>query len=59
MLAAGARDLSTGPDWGGYTVDEARGGGRKRGAGHDGAREGAKVAQRQNSGYREGWLPDD
>src|SRR5438045_1109562 len=23
VLAAGARDLSTGPDWGGYTVDEA------------------------------------
>ncbi|HEY7017536.1 MAG TPA: cupin domain-containing protein [Gaiellaceae bacterium] len=23
VLALGARDLSTGPDWGGYTVDEA------------------------------------
>ena len=22
MLAVGARDRSTGPDWGGYTVDE-------------------------------------
>ena len=59
MLAAGARDLSTGPDWGGYTVDEAA---RRASVEQDTtepAKAYAKVAQRQNSGYREGWLPDD
>ena len=60
VLAVGARDRSTGPDWGGYTVDEAA------------ARHGASVAKdttapaeayapfapRRPSPYREGWLPD-
>ena len=60
VLAVGARDRSTGPDWGGYTVDEAA------------APHGASVAKdttapaeayapfapRRPSPYREGWLPD-
>jgi len=59
VLAAGARDRSTGPDWGGYTVDEAA---RRYGASvevdtTEPATAYAKVAQRQNSRYREGWLP--
>jgi uncharacterized cupin superfamily protein len=61
VLAAGARDLSTGPEWGGYTVDEVA---RRYGASVDEettvpAEAYAKVAQRQNSRYREGWLPED
>jgi hypothetical protein len=60
VLAAGARDLSTGPDWGGYTVDETA---RRYGASVDEettepAEAYAKVAQRENAPYREGWLPD-
>jgi uncharacterized cupin superfamily protein len=59
VLAAGARDRSTGPDWGGYTVDEAA---RRYGASvevetTEPAEAYAQVAQRQNSRYREGWLP--
>jgi uncharacterized cupin superfamily protein len=60
IVAVGARDRSTGPDWGGYTVDEAA------------LRHGAGVAQettsadeayshvphRQPTRYRDGWLPD-
>ena len=61
VLAAGARDRSTGTDWGGYTVDEAA---RRHGASveeetTEPAQAYAKVAQRQNRRYREGWLPDD
>jgi uncharacterized cupin superfamily protein len=60
VLAVGARDKSTGPDWGGYTVDEAA------------ARHGASVERdttepkeayahfppRTAGPYREGWLPE-
>jgi uncharacterized cupin superfamily protein len=59
VLAVGARDRSTGPDWGAYTVDEAA------------IRHGAAVEQettepeeayarfpaRERTRYREGWLP--
>ena len=59
VLAVGARDRSTGPDWGGYTVDETA----RR---HDASVEQettdpeeayARFAQRKPSRYREGWLP--
>jgi uncharacterized cupin superfamily protein len=59
VLAIGARDRSTGPDWGGYTVDEAA---LRHGAGVD--RETtdqyqayARVPKRVPTRYREGWLP--
>ena len=60
VLAVGARDRSTGPDWGGYTVDEAA---LRHGASveHDTtlAEEAyAHVAQRKPSSYRKGWLPE-
>jgi uncharacterized cupin superfamily protein len=59
IVAVGARDRSTGLDWGGYTVDEAA------------ARHGASVVEdttdqnvayapfvrRQPTRYRDGWLP--
>jgi uncharacterized cupin superfamily protein len=60
LLAVGARDRSTGPEWGGYTVDEAA-------ARHGASVEQettkpkeayANVAQRQASSYRDGWIPD-
>jgi uncharacterized cupin superfamily protein len=60
VLAVGARQQSTGPDWGGYTVDEAA---LRHGAGVE--RETTKPAEayarfgpRVSSAYREGWLPD-
>jgi len=61
VLAAGARDLSTGPDWGGYIVDEMA---QRHGASveqetTEPAEAYAKVPQRQNSRYREGWLPEE
>lgn len=59
VLAVGARDLSTGPNWGGYTVDEAA---SRHGAGverdttePDEAY--ARFPERQPSAHREGWLP--
>ena len=59
VLAAGARDLSTGPDWGGYSVDETA---IRRGAGvehetTDAAEAYARFAPREPTRYREGWLP--
>jgi hypothetical protein len=60
VLAVGARDRSTGPNWGGYTVDEAA----KR---HDASVDEdtteskeayAKVPRRQDTSYRRGWIPD-
>jgi uncharacterized cupin superfamily protein len=59
VLAVGARDLSTGPDWGGYTVDETA---SRHNAGVDEEttkpKEAyAKVPQREPSAFREGWLP--
>jgi uncharacterized cupin superfamily protein len=60
VLAVGARDRSTGPDWGGYSVDEAA---LRHGAGvgretADAAQAYARFPQREPSRYREGWLPE-
>ena len=60
VLATGARDLSTGREWGGYTVDETA---LRHGAGverdtTDAEEAYARVAGREPSRYREGWLPD-
>jgi uncharacterized cupin superfamily protein len=59
VLAVGARDRSTGPDWGGYPVDEAA---LRHGAGVE--RETTEPEQayagftrREPTGCREGWLP--
>ncbi len=59
MLAVGARDRSVGPDWGGYTVDEAA---SRHGAGVEQdttkAEEAyARFPAREPARYREGWLP--
>ena len=59
VLAVGARDRSTGPDWGGYTVDEAA---LRHGAGVEQETTDPKVAyapvpRREPSPYRAGWLP--
>jgi hypothetical protein len=56
----GARDLSTGPDWGAYPVDEVA---LRRGAGVEQETTDAKVAyapvaRRELTAYREGWVPD-
>ena len=60
VLAVGARDKSTGPEWGAYTVDEAA---IRHGAGveqettkPDEAY--ARFPPRRPSRYREGWLPE-
>ena len=58
VLAVGARDRSTGPDWGGYTVDEVA---LKHGAGVEEetteAEEAyAPVPHRKPTRYRDGWL---
>jgi uncharacterized cupin superfamily protein len=61
VLAVGARDRSTGgPDWGGYTVDEAA---LRHGAGveeetTDPLQAYAPVKRRQPTRYRAGWLPE-
>ena len=60
IVAVGARDRSTGPDWGGYTVDEAA---LRHGAGVAQATTSAdeaysQVPHRQPTRYRDGWLPD-
>jgi uncharacterized cupin superfamily protein len=60
VVAIGARDRSTGPDWGGYTVDEAA---LRHGAGvqretTDPDEAYARFPARQPTRYREGWLPD-
>ena len=59
IVAAGARDRSTGPDWGGYTVDEAA---TRHNAGvdedtTDPKQAYSKVPPRERTGYRESWLP--
>jgi uncharacterized cupin superfamily protein len=58
IVAVGARDRSTGPDWGGYTVDEVA---LRHGAGAE--RETteqeeayANVPHRVHTRYRDGWL---
>jgi uncharacterized cupin superfamily protein len=60
VLAVGARDRSTGPDWGGYSVDEAA---LRHGAGieqetTDPEEAYARFPPREPNRYREGWLPD-
>jgi uncharacterized cupin superfamily protein len=60
VLAVGARERSVGPDWGGYTVDEAA---KRHNVSVDEdttkAKEAyAKVPQRQDTSYRRGWIPD-
>ena len=59
VLAVGARDRSTGPDWGGYSVDEAA---LRHGAGveqetTDPKQAYGRVTRREPTAYREGWLP--
>jgi uncharacterized cupin superfamily protein len=58
VLAVGARDRSTGPDWGGYTVDETA---LRHGAGVERetteAEEAyAPVRRREPGPYQDGWL---
>jgi uncharacterized cupin superfamily protein len=60
VLAVGARDLSTGPDWGAYTVDPAA---VRHSAGVEEETTDPDVAYarfppRRPTRYREGWLPD-
>jgi uncharacterized cupin superfamily protein len=60
VLAVGAREQSTGPDWGGYTVDEAA---LRHGAGveqetTDPKQAYARFTKREPTRYREGWLPE-
>jgi uncharacterized cupin superfamily protein len=61
VLAVGARGKrSTGPDWGGYTVDEVA---LRHGAGveqetTDAHQAYARVQRREPTRYREGWLPE-
>jgi uncharacterized cupin superfamily protein len=61
VLAVGARgERSSGPEWGGYTVDEAA---LRHGAGADQETTDARVAyarvpKREPTRYRNGWLPD-
>jgi uncharacterized cupin superfamily protein len=59
VLAVGARDHSTGQDWGGYTVDEAA---LRHNAGVDEETADPKQAyarftKREPTRNREGWLP--
>src|SRR5262249_28011022 len=59
LLSVGARDRSTGPEWGGYTVDEAA---QRHGAGVEQEtsvpREAyARFGQSRLTRYREGLLP--
>ena len=60
VLAVGARDRSTGPGWGGYTLDESA---LRYGAGveqetTDPEEAYARFPKREPSRYREGWLPE-
>ena len=59
-IAVGARNLSTGPGWGGYTVDEAA---LRHHAGveeetTDPKQAYAGVPHREPTRYRDGWLPE-
>jgi uncharacterized cupin superfamily protein len=59
VLAVGARDESTGTDWGAYTVDEAA---IRHGAGveqetTDENEAYARFTRRKPTRYRDGWLP--
>jgi uncharacterized cupin superfamily protein len=58
VLAAGARERSTGPDWGAYTVDDAA---MRHGAGVESettepAEAYARFGRSELTRYREGWL---
>jgi uncharacterized cupin superfamily protein len=60
VVAVGARDRSTGPEWGGYTVDETA---LRHGAGveretTDPSEAYARFGPRKPVRYREGWLPE-
>jgi uncharacterized cupin superfamily protein len=60
VVAVGARDTSTGADWGAYTVDDAA---IRHGAGVEQETTDPDVAYARFSGsamtaYRQGWLPD-
>jgi uncharacterized cupin superfamily protein len=60
VLAVGARNRSTGPDWGGYSVDEAA---LRHEAGveqetADQKQAYARFPAREPTRYREGWLPE-
>jgi uncharacterized cupin superfamily protein len=60
VLAVGARDQSTGPNWGGYTVDETA---RRHSAGveqdtTDQVQAYAPFTKREPTRYRKGWLPE-
>jgi uncharacterized cupin superfamily protein len=60
VVAIGARDLSTGPNWGAYPVDEAA---LRHGAGveeetTDPDTAYARFGPRVSVPYRDGWLPD-
>jgi uncharacterized cupin superfamily protein len=59
VLAVGARDRSTGPDWGGYTVDEAaiRHGASVERETTDQSEAYARLPKRELTTYRDGWLP--
>jgi uncharacterized cupin superfamily protein len=59
MIAVGARDRSTGPDWGGYAVDEAA---LRHGAGveeetTDADEAYARFKDGEPTRYGDGWLP--
>ena len=61
LLAVGARsEASSGPDWGGYPVDEVAQ--RHRAGVEEETNEGrlayASVPKREPTTYRDGWLPD-
>ena len=60
MIAIGARERSTGPDWLGFTADEAA---KRHGVSVDEDTMDPDVAYgplapRQPTAYRDGWLPD-
>jgi uncharacterized cupin superfamily protein len=60
VLAVGARERSTGPDWGAYTVDEAA---LRHGAGveaetTDEDQAYARFPPSEPTRYRDGWLPE-
>ncbi len=59
VVAAGARDRSTGPNWGGYTVNETAGRhGMSVAADTNDPRQAyAELPARQPTRYRDGWLP--
>jgi uncharacterized cupin superfamily protein len=59
VLAVGARDRSTGPDWGGYSVDETalRHGAAVEHETTDPEEAYARFGPRESNAYREGWLP--